>query len=76
MVDIFDFFLDFEFYDFYFLVKYNGRVGLLRKKKMYFIIGIWMDVFSIFVFVLRQENKGNSDLFEDLVIYMDFIRFF
>lgn len=74
MADIFDPPSDLEPYDFHLSVKHNGRVGLSRKKKMYLTIGTWTDAFSIFASVLRQENKGNSDLPEDLAIYMDLIR--
>lgn len=44
------------------------------EKKKYLTIETWTDAFSIFASVLRQGNKGNSDLPEDLAIYMDLIR--
>lgn len=44
------------------------------KKKKYLTIEAWTDAFSIVASVLRQGSKGNSDLPEDLAIYMDLIR--
>ena len=37
-----------------------------RKKRKYLTIEPWTDVFSIFAYVLRQSNKSNRDLCEDL----------
>lgn len=75
MADILDPPSDLEPYDFHLSVKHNGRVGLSSgKKKKYLTIETWTDAFIIFAFVLRQGNKGNSDLPEDLAIYMDLIR--
>lgn len=75
MADILDPPSDLEPYDFHLSVKHNGRVGLSSgKKKKYLTIETWTDAFSICAFVLRQGNKGNSDLPEDLAIYMDLIR--
>lgn len=75
MANILDPLSDLEPYDFHLLVKHNGRVGLSSgKKKKYLTIETWTDAFSIFASVLRQGNKGNSDLSEDLAIYMDLIR--
>lgn len=75
MADILDPPSDLEPYDFHLSVKHNGRVGLSSgKKEKYLTIETWTDAFSIFASVLRQGNKGNSDLPEDLAIYMDLIR--
>lgn len=49
-------------------------LGYHRVKKKYFTIETWTNAFNIFAFVLRQGNKGNSALPEDLAIYMDLIR--
>lgn len=63
MADILDPPSDLEPYDFHLSVKHNGRVGLSSgKKKKYLTIETWTDAFIIFSFVLRQGNKGNSDM--------------
>lgn len=75
MADVLDPPSDLEPYDFHLAIKNNGRVGLSSgKKKKYLTIEAWTDAFSIFASVLRQGNKGNSDLPEDLAIYMELIR--
>lgn len=63
MADILDPPSDLEPYDFHLSVKHNGRVCLSSgKKKKYLTIETWTDAFIIFAFVLRQGNKGNSDM--------------
>lgn len=63
MADILDPPSDLEPYDFHLSVKHNGRVGLSSgKKKKYLTIETWTDAFIIFSFVLRQGNKGKSDM--------------
>ena len=75
MADILDPPSDLEPFDFHLSVKHNGRVGLTSgKKRKYLTIESWTDAFSIFASVLRQSNKSNSDLPEDLAIYMDLVR--
>lgn len=41
--------------------------------KKVLIIEIWINVFLICLFVIRKVNFINFLIFEDLVIYMDFI---
>lgn len=60
-----------------FIFRLNTMEGLGNhrvKRKKYLTIDTWTDAFSIFASNLRQGIKGNSELPEDLAIYMDLIR--